>query len=412
MTTVTSTRTPPDSPGSRYRRLFARPGVTALVLYGLVARLPSGMNVLAVMLVVTASGRSYALAGAASAACAVGAGVSGPLRGRLVDRRGATRVLVTAAVAQGAAMAALLVTAVAGLPAPVLLGATFAVGALLPPVAPIMRTLWDRLLEDDEEAKSAAFAWETVILDLVYILGPGLLAALAGTLPPEACLGLSALCTVTGCLGLATRPAVRSLTPSPSGPLHWAGALRVPAVRRRLPVAFLATGSLAAVEVAALRFADGHGTAADTGWLLAVLSVGSATGGLLYGAVRLPGAVSVQLAAALVLLTASWTAAALLTGQLALYAVFAAGGVLLGPTMTMQFTEVARAAPRSVTTESFAWLNSLGQAGSSAAAAGAGVLVAGGTAAPGFALAAAMTALAAVLAFGVRPRQGAAVPTS
>ncbi|WP_411082841.1 MFS transporter [Streptomyces sp. cmx-18-6] len=406
MLTSQGPRRPPTPRHSRYRRLFTRPGVAAVVVYGLVARVPSGMNVLAVMLAVTAAGHSYALAGAAAGSYAVGAGVSGPLRGRLVDRRGAARVLLTTGLAQLVAMAVLFGVTASDLPGAFLLPATFAVGALLPPVAPVMRTLWDRVLEDDEELKAAAFAWETVVMDLVFIIGPGLLAALVGLVPPEACLGLSAVCTLIGCAGLATRPEVRALGPAPAGPRHWTGALRVPAVRARLPVAFLATGSLAAVEVAALGFAGELGTPAHSGWLLAALSVGSAAGGLLYGAVRLPGGVSVQLVAALALLTAAWALASHTAHPLALAALFAAGGLLIGPIMTMQFTETARAAPRAVITESFAWLNSLGQAGSAAAAAGAGILVASTAPALGFTLAAGMTGLAAVLAYLLRPDRG------
>ncbi|MFJ9692464.1 hypothetical protein [Kitasatospora sp. NPDC101183] len=390
---------------SRYRRLFTRPGVLPLVVYGLVARLPSGMNVLAVMLATTGAGHSYALAGAAAGAYAVGAGLSGPLRGRLVDRRGASHVLLVSGFTQLAAMLVLLAVTLARLPGPVLLGATFAVGALLPPVAPVMRTLWGRMLNGEEDLKAAASAWETVVIDLVYIAGPGLLAALAGVLPPEACLALSALCTLTGCIGLATRPPVRALAPTAPGTRDWAGALRVPAVRASLPLAFLATGSLAAVEVAALRFAGDHGTPAHSGWLLAALSVGSATGSLLHGATRLPGPLPTWLTAALALLALTWTTASLTPHPLALAALFAAGGLLIGPMMTLQFTLLARSAPAPVLTESFAWLNSSGQAGSAAAAALAGSLVAGTTPAPGFALAAAMTALAATLAYAPRGRR-------
>src|SRR5688500_15532191 len=83
---------------ARYRALFGVPYVRRLVLSGMLARLPAGMIGLALLLLVRESGGSYAAAGAVSGAYFVATALGAPIAGRMVDRRGQTRILVSRAV--------------------------------------------------------------------------------------------------------------------------------------------------------------------------------------------------------------------------------------------------------------------------------------------------------------------------
>ena len=83
---------------ARYRALFQVPHVRRLVLSGLLARLPMGMVGLALLLLVRDSGGSYAAAGAVSGAYFVATAIGAPIAGRLVDRRGQTRILLPRAL--------------------------------------------------------------------------------------------------------------------------------------------------------------------------------------------------------------------------------------------------------------------------------------------------------------------------
>ena len=58
------------------------------------------MNQLGLLLIVSAQGRGLALAGSAVAAVGVGAAVSAPVVGRLIDRFGPVRVLCAAMLLQ------------------------------------------------------------------------------------------------------------------------------------------------------------------------------------------------------------------------------------------------------------------------------------------------------------------------
>lgn len=70
----------------RYRALGARPGVLAVGIPSIAARLPLGMTTLAMLLAVHAGSGSFGLAASATACFALASGLSSPVRGRLVDR--------------------------------------------------------------------------------------------------------------------------------------------------------------------------------------------------------------------------------------------------------------------------------------------------------------------------------------
>ncbi len=77
-----------------YRVLLQPPGTARLIVSLLIGRIPIGIFSLAIVLLVRAETGSFAQAGAASAAWAIGAGLLAPVQGRLVDRFGQPAVLI------------------------------------------------------------------------------------------------------------------------------------------------------------------------------------------------------------------------------------------------------------------------------------------------------------------------------
>lgn len=387
----------------RYLRLLSQPGALRVSSAALLARLPSGMTGLLLVSSVAQVTGSYARAGIAAACYAVGVGLSGPIRGRAVDRRGARRVLLVAGTGQTLGFVALMAALAFDLPEPVVFAAALAIGALLPPVSPVMRTMWRRSLAEGE-LRAAAFAMESVVIDLIYILGPALVTLLLLVTTPTVALGVNAVLLMGGCLGLASAPATRDWPTTDPAERHWLGPLRTAGVRWMLPVGLLATGSISGIEVALLASADARGHSAVGGLLVAAFSVGGVCGGLVYGARNWRGTTVQHLRLLLVVLTVGYCVAALLHGVLWLGLLFLVTGVALAPMMTTQFTAMEEVAPEQSMTESFAWLNALGQAGGALAASAVGLLVTDGRTAYGFMVPAGMTAVAVLVTFPLRSR--------
>jgi MFS family permease len=98
----------------QYLDLLRTPGVAALVAATTLGRLPYGMNVLALILLLRAEGFGYAEVGIVTGAAGLAVGVTAPLLGRVVDRLGQTRVLATTAVLYLSAYTGLAVAALSG----------------------------------------------------------------------------------------------------------------------------------------------------------------------------------------------------------------------------------------------------------------------------------------------------------
>ena len=88
---------------SRYRGVLAIPAIRTAFLVGFLARLPLfGAGVVVTLHVVRTLDRSYTEAGVAASVLVLAIAVSGPWRGRLLDRFGLRRVLIPSIVVQSA----------------------------------------------------------------------------------------------------------------------------------------------------------------------------------------------------------------------------------------------------------------------------------------------------------------------
>src|SRR3954462_8633920 len=142
----------------RYARILRAPYVMPLIVAALVARLPIGIDSIAIVLFLREGTGSYAAAGIVSAAFALGGGAGAPLSGRLVDRFGHRRVLVPLALVHGGGLTMLVGLAALDAPVAALIPAALVAGAGTPPISASMRPLWSGLLDADAELLPAAYA--------------------------------------------------------------------------------------------------------------------------------------------------------------------------------------------------------------------------------------------------------------
>jgi MFS family permease len=340
----------------RYARILGTPHVPAMMLAGVVARLPIGIDSLAIVLFLRERTGSYAAAGIVSASFALGGGAGAPLAGRLVDRFGHRAVLVPLSLVHAGGLAMVVGLAFLDAPVAVLVVGGFLAGVAIPPISAAMRPLWRPLLDDDPELLPAAYAMDSIVIELVFVIGPLLTAVATVLLSPAAAIGLAAVLVIAGTLAFTASPPSRAWRPSPdAGGQGWLGALRSPGLQT-LVLATLPLGfSFGAIEVTLPAFSDAMATRAWAGVLIAVWSLGSAAGGLYYGARvgSLPlGRTYVGLAFLLPLTYLPLAAAPSVWAMLPLCVL---AGVAIAPLLASSNQLVGVVAPAGALTEAFTW---------------------------------------------------------
>ncbi|MEP7091127.1 MAG: MFS transporter, partial [Nocardioidaceae bacterium] len=163
-----------------YRRVLALPGALVFSMSGLLARLPISMVSLGIVLLVSTRTGSYSRAGAVSAAYLIAnAGLAVP-QARLIDRLGQRRVLPVSIGVFATGMVATMVAVELDAPVPWPHVCAAVSGAAMPMIGSCVRARWSALVTDKSDLRTA-FAFEAVVDETVFILGPALVTVLATT---------------------------------------------------------------------------------------------------------------------------------------------------------------------------------------------------------------------------------------
>jgi len=341
---------------TRYAAILRRPHVLPLVAAMVLSRLPIGINALAVVLYLREERGSFAVAGLVAGSLAAGSGVGAPIAGRLVDRFGPRRVLAPAGLIHAGALGALVAGTEAGVGAAALVACGLVAGLATPPTSSVLRSLWPRLICDSPGELQAAYALDTVLIEVVFISGPLLTGAIAALATPAAALGVSAVAVIAGTLTFTALGPTRAVQPAPRAhDAHWLGALASPGVRTLVLTSLPAGVGIGIVEVGLPAFSDDQGAAEAAGLLLAAWSLGSMSGGLIYGALRnRPPLGRVHLAVASLLpLSLLPLAAAPSVAAMALLVLPA--GAFIAPLLATRNELVAGVAPAGTLTEAYTW---------------------------------------------------------
>ena len=392
-----------------YRAVLARPGAVRLLGSSLLGRTPVAMVGLATVLTVRAATGSYAAAGAVAGAYAVANSLIAPVHGRLIDRFGQARVLLPCAGLLALALVGLAVGATFGAPLGMLGACAALAGLTQPPLSASGRALWGLLLGRGDELQTA-FALETTAQELIFMLGPLVVALCVTVIAPAAALVVSAVLSVSGTTAFATSSLSRSWRPvaRASG---WAGPMHSAGLRTLVGVSVLVGMTIGLVEVSIAAFSQRAGSTGAAGVLLALWSLGSMGGGLWYGGRRFSAPVERRylILAALVmagLLPVAVVGALPLAKVGALAAMGLAlvvAGAAIAPLLACHYLLVDRLAPAGTVTEAFNWALAGFLAGFSAGTASAGAVIDGLGA--GWALAAAPSVMTLAAAFAALRRR-------
>ena len=357
-----------------YRRVLSVPGALAFSLSGLVARLPISMVSLGVVLLVSTRTGSYGLAGAVAAAYLIANAVFAIPQGRLTDRLGQVRVLPVTILAFTVAMTLLMVAVERGWPTP--LPHVFAAlgGAALPQIGSSVRARWSRVVPDKRELQTA-FAFEAVVDEVVFMLGPILVTVLATAVHPLAGLVAAVASGLVGTLALAAQRGTAP-PPHPRAPgSHGAGSMGWP-VLGPLVVAGCMLGVLfGGVEVATVAFAEELGAKAAAGPLLGVFALGSLLSGVATGAISWRSRNAVRFRTGMLALALALVPLPFVDGFAAMTGVLFLAGFAISPTLIASVALIEETVPASRLTEGIATMTTGMYAGLAPGAAVVGAVV-------------------------------------
>lgn len=330
--------------------LASRRRLQVVLFTSFLGRLPLGVVTVLLLFALSRDG-SLGLAGLVSGAAVAGLATGGPAQGRLLDRLPTRPVLGCSALLQAAALLALTL-ALGSAPGWLLVCLSFFQGVTVPALPVCVRLALRRAV--GAEDPGPAYAFDAVVMEVVYLAGPALAAWGTAVLDPRLLLAGCAVLVVAGTAGfLAAAPASWTTPVTPSSPAPRQGdELSAPAGHRIAPViCFVAAMALLAApfglsEVALTRLAADLGTGlAPVGTTLTLMGLGSVVGGLLYGTVRRRLCREHRFRLLALTLGCGIGAAALAPGFAAVHALFALAGLAVAPLAGLCFEILDRLSP-------------------------------------------------------------------
>lgn len=358
----------------RYADLFRVPGLRAALAASIIGRIPIGVATLAILLFLQARTDSFALAGSAAALYVLGLATVAPFLGRMIDRLGPRPVLsVSAAIYPGMLAALVLLTLYSDSYSWVALAAFFA-GASFPPITICMRTLYPRLMPEPGLLQTA-YSVDSALVEFIFIVGPALVALFVATGAPLGAILFAAVCAAGGNLIFLRAPVVRNwAVQAASGQRSLIGPLRYPRLRALFAATVLYSVAFGLYEIAVTAFATNRGRPAAAGVILALASVGSTAGALVYGAREWAVPVQRQFIVAVALMAAGLVLLAPIPNLNAFALISVIACAPMAPVIAAQSVLVSRLAPRDALAESFTWGATCLLGGISAGIAAGGVL--------------------------------------
>jgi MFS family permease len=401
-------------PASPYLEVLRLPGALAFSATGFLARMPMSMFGLGTVLLIAAVTGRYGLAGLVAAAGSVSYAITAPQFARLSDRFGQRRVLRPQVAVFGAATVAFMALAELRAPLAAVIVPGALAGATMPSVGSMVRARWSVLLAGTSRLHTA-FSLESVADEIIFVVGPALVALLATAVYPAAGVGAAMVLCVTGTLLFAAqrrtqpqprRPGRESRTGSASPPRRESTWAAVPGLATLVPVYWFLGAMFATIDLSTVGFAAEHGHIAVAGLILGTYALGSAIGGLWYGVRVWRAPLERRFVITLGCTVAGVATFWLQPGFASLFAVVIVAGMSISPTLIAGYGLIERQAPPERRTEGMTWLSSAISVGVATGSPLAGHLIDAYGARWGYLLAAACGAGAVLAGLAGRGRLG------
>lgn len=327
------------------------------IIASVVGRLPIGILGLAILLTARATSNSFGIAGAVAACYVAGLAIMAPILGRAIDRSGPARTLFACACVFPAALVGLVTALRFDAPQWTAFPLAALAGAAFPPITVCLRTFMRRFLQQQSQL-AAGYSLESVLIEVIFIVGPLLVALFVAYLSAAAAVLFAAACGLAGTLLFRRSPAITGWrveerkTATSMGPLVVRGFVPL------LAVVLAYSGAFGLVEIGITAFAAEIARPALAGVILGLMSVGSAAGGLAYGSRSWRPSLARQFALMLLLMGVGVGALGLISNIALFVAASIVAGIVMAPALIIQSMLVAGTAPLQFATEAFTWSTS------------------------------------------------------
>ena len=359
------------------RDALDEPGTGRTLAALLACHVAAGMVTLSLVLATEDATGRYAAAGAVGGGHAVGLALVAPAWGRAADRRGARPTLAGAAVAQAVAFSAFGAALVGGAPAWALVALGALTGACTPPASAVAKKVF--VAGGPGARQRTLLAATGVFAELVFVVGPLLVALIAGLAAPPHAVAATAAASFLGAMWLrASVPHDVAAAPPSDRPRPRPGAWR--AARRVVAITVLNAFAIGAVQVSTVAHAGALTLSA--GLLVAAIAVGGVASSLTYAARTTPGTLESHLAASLAAYGGVILAMSTTPGVGASLAIAVLIGVAAGPADTIETLLLADRTPPDRHALAFSVLTTANWLGFAVGAAAAGALVDAAAAGP------------------------------
>ena len=358
---------------NRYRQVFAGNSAWRFSTAGFIARLPVSMVGIGILMYVEAERGSYTIAGAVSGSISIASAIGGPLSSRLVDKLGQHRVLPIQILLIVLCSMALVVLIPSEVPAPYLFIFSIGSGLAYPSIGALVRSRWTALLVSGPVLLTA-FSIESIIDELIFIVGPTIAATTSVKFHPAAP-QIIAMCLLTG--GGLWLASMRSTEP----PINkHQGKHGKPVILQNGLIymwgVHIAIGMFfGAVETSIIAFTKLAGQPIYGGIVMAIWAFGSLLGGFVYGGLHFKSALHNQLIVVTLLLVPATAAMIFVDSILMLALLSIAAGIGISPLLIASAAITQRRSPLGRTTEAIASMYAGISLGFAFAAAMAGWLI-------------------------------------
>lgn len=344
-----------------YRQVLGSSEARAFTAAGFAARLPMSMTGLGIVLLISITSGSYGRAGLVTAVATLTTAVAAPWWGRLIDRVGQAPVLIAATIIYNVSVGALISTVLLGASLAVTLITAVGVGLGFSSAGAAVRARWSHRLRGNP-LLNTAFAWEAVLDEVVFIVGPVLATFLATAVHPA--LGLAAG-GVVGLVGACMLAAQRGTEP-PRAPRHQrrsstarlSAGLLVPIVFACAALGMLFGG----MEVVIIGFADEAGVLPYAGVIVMAWAGGSLIAGVITGTISWTAGPARRFRIGATLLALSLIPLPFVLHPLPTAGLLILSGLFIAPTLIASVAVTQAAVPPERLTEALGW-TSMGMAG-------------------------------------------------